>query len=156
MTACMVAERTSPGCRRLSFVQDSRRQPRASSRKHGMTSSVKMSGVCAARNSTQRIRISIANLELCSVFSVKSLSYWNKMGRAVPLSWLTLGHLGHLKLHTAPPAEGLKSHHYSRGRATGWLRPLFPARSSGSSCQGDTNLPCRRRALSISSAASSK
>lgn len=36
-----------------------------------------------------------------------------------------MGILGHLGLHTAPLAEGLKSHH-SRGRVASWLRHRVP------------------------------
>ena len=90
---------------------------------------------------------SIANLESFAGFSVKTQGYWNEVGTRYPASVGILGHLGLLGLHKLHSQRVSKSHH-SRGRAACWLLhtlPLFLARASGSSCQGVSILPYRRR-----------
>lgn len=65
---------------------------------------------------------------------------------------LPVGILGHLGLHTAPLAEGLKSHH-SRGRAACWLRHCVPCSGQREQLSGRFNSAVPSPTLSISCAA---
>jgi hypothetical protein len=113
MTACMVFVHKTG---QLSFVQDSRHQPRASPRKHDMTSGVGFCSDLRRRSVDTTNSKSIANLESCAVFSVESQGYWNEVGTRCSAS---VGILGLLALHMLHPERVSKSHH-SRGRAAGW------------------------------------
>ena len=98
---------------RLSFVQDSRHQPRAPNQKHDMTSSVGFSQCFRRRKVDTTNSESIANLESYAAFSVKSKGYWNEVGTRCSAS---VGILGHLGLHMLHPERVSQSYH-SRGRA---------------------------------------